>query len=263
MNYNPYAAPQTPGSGSPNGPIAAGPPQPWEIGEVFSRAWEMFKPNWVVLVLTVFIVGMLSTIPNMAITMVGLVARGGKQVVMFSPEYWTQTGFGGGSTLLVTYLFWPGTVRIFIAVARGQQAQLGMLFSAFRRTPAVLATGLLQTILVVVGLAFLVIPGIYLGCALFASTTYAAEAELGPIESLKASFKATEGQRGRIFLFLIVTQLINLGGFMACCVGTFVAGPVVYLAMVIVYLRISGRDVPRQAPPPPYAGPVYGTGYNG
>ena len=55
MNYNPYAAPQASPPQSPGAP-RAGAPQPWEVGEVLSQAWNTFKANWAVLVFS-FLVG--------------------------------------------------------------------------------------------------------------------------------------------------------------------------------------------------------------
>ena len=45
MNYNPYVPPQA-GPPQAPGPQQAGGPQPWEIGEVLTNAWEIYKANW-------------------------------------------------------------------------------------------------------------------------------------------------------------------------------------------------------------------------
>jgi hypothetical protein len=58
---------------------------------------------------------------------------------------------------------------------------------------------------------------------------------------MKASWAATSGQKGKLFLFGLVGVLLIIGGYLACCVGLFVAFPVMMVSMATIYLRLSGQ----------------------
>ena len=64
MNYNPYAAPQAappPQQGPQN---YGGGPQPWDVGEVFSLAFEGFKRCWPILFGTYFLTAIVAGLPG-------------------------------------------------------------------------------------------------------------------------------------------------------------------------------------------------------
>src|SRR4051794_12804735 len=64
MNYNPYAAPQAPAPAAPL-PPGAGPPMPWEIGEVVGQAWEIFKVQWAPLIFAPVVAFLIMMIPSL------------------------------------------------------------------------------------------------------------------------------------------------------------------------------------------------------
>jgi hypothetical protein len=120
-------------------------------------------------------------------------------------------------------------------------------------------------IVVVIGFVLLIVPGVIAMLGLYLTQFYVVEANMGPIEAMKASWESTKGQKGDIFVLILLSFFVILGGILAFCVGIFVAIPVIWVAMAIAYLRISGRGAPAMAGggfgPPPGAPPGYGGGF--
>ena len=142
----------------------------------------------------------------------------------------------------VIYTFFEvGLIRIFLAAARGEQPGFGDLFSGAPRYLPFLGLRLLLGLIFVLGSGLLIVPGVIAYCGLWMAPYYLVDAGLGPIEAMKESWRATSGQKGSIFLFLLLGTLLASSGICACCVGVLATGPIYFTAMAIVFLRISGR----------------------
>jgi hypothetical protein len=235
MNYNPYAPPQalppTPGPGY------VGQPQPWEIGEVLTGAWEAFKPNWVVLVFGMVVGWFVGALPS-AIPPVLVAVR---VVRENSAPYWVIYGLFSFIGIVVGAFFQVGFVRIWIKAARGERPEFDELFSGGSRFLPMLGATLLLGLAVCLGSMLCLVPGIIAGLGLMFMPYYVVDQQMGPLEAMAASWTATTGQKGSLFVFSLITILLAVAGLMACCLGLFVAMPVIAIATATVYLRISGR----------------------
>jgi hypothetical protein len=267
MNYNPYAAPQAPPPPMAAAP-GAGTPQPWEIGEVLGQAWEIFKVQWAPLVGSYFVAMMLSMIPTFA--HMGIkVADGsfGHEQPLDPDVLAANYGVGLINQFIFTF-FEAGLIRMYLAAARGETPGFGDLFGGASRYLPLLAARFLVGLICFTGSMCLIVPGVIAYCGLWMASYYVIDAGLGPIDAIKASWEATTGQKGNIFLFLLLGGLIAASGVCACYLGIFVTVPLFFLAMAIVFLRISGRGTPAlpahpAAPPGGYGGPPPGGGYGG
>jgi hypothetical protein len=260
MNYqnNPYAPPQAaPLAAQPVSPFAG--PQPWSVGEIFSIAWERFKQNWAVLVftylLTLVITQAIGAVPNV-IAATGAVDD---QMVIL--------GMTGGVTLfnfVVSCFFYSGLTRIWLEAARGQTPSFGTMFTGGDRFFAFLIAYFLLSLVAGVGFLLLVVPGVILLLGLGLAPFYVVDAKMGPIAALQASWAATKGQKGDLFVALLASMGVIIVGLLACGVGMFVAAPICYVAYAVAYTRISGNGVvPRLAAPAgppgyPMQQPAYG-----
>jgi len=257
VNYNPYAPPQAaPPNLAPQQP-GLGPPQPWEIGEVLSAAFEGFKANWVVLVFSHLLAMVVAMVPSMAPTIAVLTGA----VDMGSTEYW---GIYSGSMLvvmLVDAFMYVGLYRISLAVARGQRAEFGALFGGADRFLAMLGTWFLLLCIIVPGYLLLVVPGVILGLGLFMATLFVVDQGMGPVDAVKASWNATQGHKGHLFLFGLVAVLLAIGGYIACFIGIFAVMPLLSVSMAIIYLRVSGRGGPAPVLAGGYGGQPYAAPY--
>ncbi|RYG67433.1 hypothetical protein EON77_16500 [bacterium] len=121
-------------------------------------------------------------------------------------------------------------------VARGQRPQIGDLFTPFRRIVPVFATCLIVALMMLVGLAFFVLPGLIV-IGLFSLAPLAAyEQEMGPGEALKWSFEVSKPHMWSIMALGFVTYLIASLGGCACYVGYLFTGSVPGIVLGLTYM---------------------------
>jgi hypothetical protein len=255
MNYNPYAAPQAPGPQQPM-PAQAGAPQPWELNQVLTQAWTAVKTHWAVLISAFLIATLASMGPGQiprVLTATGAIEQA--SIAFFS--------LSGGTTLLgiiVGAFFRVGLVRINLAAARGQAPNFADLFSGGALFLRMVGLQLLLTVAYMVGCAAFIVGMVFVALAFCIADYYAIDADMGVVDAMKASYEATKGQWGNLFVFFLVVFGIAIVGVLACCVGALVAGAVASVAMAIIYTRLSGRGGAAPGAPAPYMAPP-GQGY--
>jgi hypothetical protein len=175
-------------------------------------------------------------------------------------------GVSGGTTIVgivVGAFFRVGLVRINLAAARGQKPNFADLFSGGPLFLRMVGLQLLLMVAYLVGCAAFVVGMVFVALALCLADYYAVDANMGVIDAMKASYEATKGNRGNIFVFGLVVFGISLVGMLACCVGVLIAGAVASVAMAIIYTRLSGRGGAAAPPQPmaPQGYPPAGGGY--
>lgn len=276
--YAPPAAPQTPFAGPP----AGGPwsPGAWTPTQVLEQAWERFKVYWGVLIGSVLIAGLIVILLQSAImvpiSMLGVLTpqRGQHDL----PAASIPILFGAYFFAFLCFVFFQGGfIAMCVKVARGDSPSIGDLFSGGRWLFRMLGAQILTMLIVWLGSILFVVPGLIAAFLLFFTPYFIVDQNMGPIQAMGASFRATSANVGNLLVLALLSWLINLAGVLACGVGMFVSMSVVYIAASLAYLYISGRMGPGStpgfggppgggyAPPGPYGGPPPGPpgGYGG
>lgn len=273
---NPYAAPQA-AAPLPAGVPPQGEPQPWDVGEVLRIAWDLFKANWAAFSFGTFVALLVGMLPSQVAP--GLAAAG--ILEQQSGAYWGVHV----PLMLVGYLiqgfFAVGLARMALNASRTGMCSFGDAFSGGSRFLPYMGMWFLAMFGISLGLVVFIVPGVILALGLWMGRWYLVDQQLGPIEALKASWTATDGHKGNLFLLYLLGGLLGVAGAMACCVGIFPAQAVILLAEAIVYQRLSGTTgsgpaaspyasaAAYPAPPPPMPpgygppGAPYGGGYGG
>jgi hypothetical protein len=231
---------------------------------VFTVAWERFKLNWVVLVFTFFVQWVLALVIQMLIRVpltLAIVGTKGDPTV----QSLIVSAIVFPISLLVTSFFYVGLIRIWLQVARGQTPDFATLFSGGDRLLAMFVVQLLGFLAICLGFAFFVVPGVILALGLGFAWFDVVDSKSSPIDAFGTSWNATKGHKGNLFVFMLAVIGINLAGFAALCVGIFATIPLTYLAMAVVYTRITGRGplplaaaAPAGYPGYPQQQPAYG-----
>lgn len=137
--------------------------------------------------------------------------------------------------------FTMGAVRYSLHLVRGEPAGFKDIFSWGPFFPYLGAT-LLVALGVLFGIAFCIIPGIFLGICWMFTGQNIMDRGLGPVEAMRASWDLTNGHRWDLLLLMLLLTGVNILGMLACCVGLFVTGAMTNLALAWVYFRLSGKE---------------------
>ena len=144
-------------------------------------------------------------------------------------------------SLFITGPMLFGNARCFLAIARGEEVRISMLFDGFKHFVNTMLAGILFTLAVAVGLVFLLIPGIILGVG-FSQTFYILsdhpemECNTAMAESWRIVMKG--GFFWKVLGMGILQFFVIVGGLIALGIGLFFAVPVVYTASGLLYDEI-------------------------
>jgi len=189
------------------------------IGEMIGRGWELLKANFWPLVGVTALVYIVSVLVD-AIPLVGLLLWG---------------------------VFLGGMFYYYLKRLRGQPAKLGDAFSGFKLAFAqLMLAGLVSWVLMVIGFACLIIPGIYLVVAWCFTMPLVIDKKLEFWTAMEVSRRVVTAQWWRMFGLLILAWLIAVLGFLGCGIGFFVTLPIAIGAVASAYDTLCN--------PPPQAG---------
>lgn len=227
-------------SGGPVPPVSAphtqapvGPDEPYVSNPFFATTNGLIKilqvnPGAAILsslyvLLVVLLAGILS-IPLMAIPVLGVVIGIPLFIVLFS-----------------------AAIGMFYVIAasslKDEKVSVSHAFNiAVKRVLPFIGLGILTSIMVILGLILLIIPGIYLACRLALAPIALFEENLGPIAAIKRSFELTKGHT------LEMLGALFAGGIMS---GDGLLGPAITIAPLVG--RYQGLETLKRtgAPKPP------------
>jgi len=119
---------------------------------------------------------------------------------------------------------------------RGERARTETAFAGFSRALLNLFLASFVTqVLTVVGLACLILPGIYLFVAWFFTLPLVIDKRLEFWPAMRLSRRTINKHWWKFLGFLLVLGLLNLAGFVACLVGAFITLPVSFASLMYAY----------------------------
>lgn len=187
--------------------------------QVVSDAWKTLKAD-MFSIIGAFLLYMVVIIGVSLIPAIGSLA----QIVITGP--------------LAVGLSWYSLCKI-----RNQEIGVSALFEGFKIFLPALGMYLLIYLFTVLGMIFLIIPGIIVSLAFSLSYFLIIDKGMGPWEAMKASFDMTRGFRWRILAIGMLCSLINMLGILCLGVGVLVTMPINMLALAALYQRISTGNI--------------------
>jgi uncharacterized membrane protein len=276
----PYGAP-TQSYGQPAGYGPPTPPQqPPEAPrylnptDVLSAAWGLFKEHAGLLIAMMLVVGLIGA-PSSYLPTILMLTR---VVAPASVEFF---GITLGATLVNLLLFAflaSGMYRITLGLVRRQPLGFGALFAG-RAMFKLAALKLLFSIpslamfsLQVLGAAtetpllitlapllmILILPLVFFWCVYSQASFLVVDKGLGVVAALRESAAITKGNRGNVFVTVLLGALVCVAGAFACGVGMLVTCPIYLMMLPIMYARLTGTDPSQTAMG--YGQPPYGLG---
>lgn len=192
------------------------------IGHLFRQSWPRFKHNlWMLLgafTVYILILGILSD-PNPS-----------------------DEQRGGLLSLVGFVLTGPLSVGLYglnLAVQRDEPVDFGELFSGFREFGRAFGVYALAGIATVIGLLFLIVPGIIIAVGLWPSLYLVSEHELGVVDTLKEAWAMTSGHRPRLFLLGVVLFFFTICGLIALGIGILFTGALSVLVAAAAYEELA------------------------
>jgi len=214
-----------------------------DIGACASKGWDLVKANfWPIVGISFVNMIALSGINQL----LGLISRPSMNAMLQQHEF-TPAGIAlvvgtmiAGmpfSTVLMGGLF-----RYYLKIIRGQPATIADAFSGFSHGFAQLAIlGLVQGILIYLGFALCLLPGIYLAVAWYFAVFLIADQGMDFWSAMELSRKVVTKHWFMVFGFMLVMGLLAAAGLIACCIGVLVSMPVGMLAIALGYETIFRR----------------------
>lgn len=138
--------------------------------------------------------------------------------------------------------------QVFFRISLGEKVTWKNLFSFLTTDKAIhyLLATVITTVFVIVGLFFLVVPGIIVAIMtifvpfIILENKTPSFKDLSFWKAIKRSFVMTKGKKWKIFTFLLVAVLVNILGLIALGVGLLVSAPVTGIALASIYNKMKG-----------------------
>ena len=142
-------------------------------------------------------------------------------------------------SLLLLYLFQMGYLKNCMQTLDGEEPQFSAYGQVSRKLLSYLAASVIYIVIITIGSALLIVPGIYLSLRLQFFYASMVEDNTGVIDSLKRSWNITKGYSLSLFILLLIIILISFIGFIALFIGIFVAAPLITLMYGYVYRKLT------------------------
>jgi hypothetical protein len=235
---NPYEAPrEAPAAAAPAGELSpnledaiAGRYQ-FTIGEVMSEAWQLIKGMKWTFWSAALVIGIIWVVLNQMVTLaVGMVLTGTAKTVV-------QQIVGGIIGIVMAPLS-VGIQMMCVRRALGLPIEFGTAFSYLHRGAAIIVASLLVILLGYLGLALLIIPGVYLFIAYSLTAQLIADQGLGVWQAMETSRKAITRRWWGVAGLLLVVGLLTMLSAIALLIPLIWTIPWSMMATGVLYRRI-------------------------
>jgi hypothetical protein len=194
-----------------------------EPGSAIRAGWDALK--------TYFLEFLLATLVIIAVSAISsLFTRG--------------SGFGSAGISFLINIFVTGPVSFgvsyyFLKAMRGDAFELGDIFTAFRENYLqVVLANFLMMMIIGLGFVLLIIPGIILLVRLAFVPYLVMDEKLDAVEAIRASWDLTRDHGMNIFLLVLVSVFIMIGGLILLVIGVIPAAILVQAAFAAFYLGV-------------------------
>lgn len=140
---------------------------------------------------------------------------------------------------ILSILFTLGYMKNLFQTLDGIEPQFSAYGQQSRKIVTYFLASLLMTLIVLIGLCIFILPGIYLALRLQFYQAFIVEEDAGVLDSLKRSWKITEGQTLPLLLLLLAMCGIILVGVILFMVGVLFAVPVAYMMYCEAFRKLN------------------------
>ncbi len=200
----------------------------FSMGDAVRFGWETVKGNIGFFIILFIVAFLIQNLP-------GVIGRYAREFPIVSLTLFLAGWFLG-------FVVQMGLIKVSLKFCDGTKGKMDDLLSSFDLLFKFIAGTFLYGLIIMGGVLLLVIPGVIWAVKFSLAPYFIVDRNLGPVEALKASSRATEGAKWDLFLFGLLLGLINLAGGLAFIVGLFVTMPVTMLAYAHAYRTLAGGE---------------------
>jgi uncharacterized membrane protein len=212
-----------------------------EIGMIatMGAAWRNlkgFKLSCLIAFILYFIIAMFASFISTPIIF-GLIAIGADEA--------TATIIGGVIQMVTSIVIMPMFMGIHIMGMRHAEQKsvsAGSIFNYFGRAPAIFLCYLIMTIMIILGIFLLILPGIYLMIAYMFAMPLVVEKNMSAWRALEISRKALTRKWFPMLGLLLLLGIINTLGMFTLFIAWIWTVPWSVLTMSMVYTKLFGAE---------------------
>ena len=148
--------------------------------------------------------------------------------------------------IVLQCIFMMGYLRNCLQTLEGEEPQFSAYGQVTRKLFRFLIAHILYSVMLAIGFALLILPGIYLILRFQFFIASMVDEDTGVIASFKRSWNITKGQTLQLFVLILIYLLIFFIGTIALGIGIFVAIPLIYLMYARTYYKLIAPETQSQ-----------------
>lgn len=216
-------------------------------GDWIGEGWNMFAENWKVWVLQMLVLFLVIAVPIIPIYGVVIAAQLATIKTGAPPEppgYFVPLLATVVPLLVALVIFlWCGIWKTAFKQLRGEPTGVADLFTGGDIFLRLLGAIILMGVIVSVCAIFCFFPGLIAAGLLFFTVPLIVGGNMGVVDAMSASFRATKGNWLMFALFAFVVALLAAAGQLACYIGLLATYPLQFTIAAVAYrdvFRIQG-----------------------
>ena len=132
-----------------------------------------------------------------------------------------------------------GVAFAYLKAARGNKLEIKDMFEAFKNYWNAVLASLLVSVIIIIGLALLIIPGIIFACKLVFTPYLVVDRKMEVIEAIKESWRMTSGHAWTVFCIGLLAIPIGIAGLICFGVGVIISIMWVTITFASLYHAVS------------------------
>jgi uncharacterized membrane protein len=205
------------------------------VGDCYGHGWKMLWKNF----LELFLIGLIMVLFTLPVN--GLFLLGGEDFFYNNVPLITFPVL-----IYAFFLLGPmswGVYYAYLKAARGEKVEIRDMFIFTKNYGSILLAILLMNLIIGIGIAMLIIPGIVFACKLAFVPYLVTDKKMSAMDALKASWTMTDGYAMNIFLIGVLGIFIWIGGMIAFFVGVIIAVMWFNTTRASIYYAVDSRTI--------------------
>ena len=189
-------------------------------GYAWNQMWKYFVELFIILIIA-FSIGFLVELIRLPISIIGSFVDESNLILI--PFMILNFFFYLAFLLLLSHPIQFGIAYANLRASRGEKLEIKNMFTFFRNYWNVVLAAFLCNLIIVVGILFLIVPGIILACKLAFVPYLVMDEKIDAIDAIKESWSLTDGYSWKIFLMVLLVLPIVIGGFLCLIFGVIIS----------------------------------------